>query len=129
MVQLADDMDLLEYVLDVPALLDLFLLRPHHTIFSWVIGVVGKDGVEVLEKDHPGVKDFLWVEMFVDDLDDLIFRDSMDETPQDVGQEIVADRFLVDNTWAEFPLLSGHHIAFDVGGHRFAETPGTMWDD
>merc|ERR1719323_2990314 len=111
----------------MPALLDLFFLCPHHSIFGWVVRVVGKDAVEVLEKDHPCVKDFFWVEMFVNDLDYLIFRDSMDETSQNVGQEVVADRFLVDNAGAhlKLPLLPGHHVTFDVRGHAFAETPGT----
>ena len=124
-------MDLLEYVLNMPSLLNFFFLSPHDSIFSRVIRIIGKYAVEVLEKDDSGIKDLLWIEVLVNDLDNLVFRDSMDETAEDVGEKVIADGFLVDDTGADFKLslLSSHHVAFDIGGHGFAETPGTMWVD
>ena len=124
-------MDLLEYVLNMPSLLNFFFLGPHDSIFSRVIRIIGKYAVEVLEKDDSGIKDLLWIEVLVNDLDYLVFRDSMDETAEDVGEKVIADGFLVDDTGADFKLslLSSHHVAFDISGHGFAETPGTMWVD
>ena len=119
MIQLPNDMDLLEYVLNMPSLLDLFFLRTHHTIFSWVIGVVCKDAVEVLEEDNTSVEDFLRIEMLVDDLDDLVLRDAVDEAPQNVREKVVADSLLVNHagTHLKLAFLAGHHVALDKSGH------------
>ena len=95
-------MDLLEYVLNMPSLLNFFFLGPHDSIFSRVIRIIGKYAVEVLEKDDSGIKDLLWIEVLVNDLDNLVFRDSMDETAEDVGEKVIADGFLVDDTGADF---------------------------